>query len=170
MSENQSQDIELLKQLKGVEYRQYEFLIVTALGVLGFSVERFDVSLTHRYIWILIISWLALMTSVLEGFFQVQWRLAVDVAQFRKRPIRADISRYKQALLGLASIIDEEDGSRISAEVLKAEAEKKTATLAKANEAIKNLSDSIYTWTQVQVWSFYTGIILLVVFKILNTI
>lgn len=170
MGENQGQDINLLTQIKAVEYRQYEFLIVTALGVLGFSIERFDMNQSYQYIWFLIISWLLLLTSVLEGFFQIQWRLAIDVVQYKRRPLKENLSKYTQALAGLATIFDEENGEVVSPKELEKVKANHTDILKRVNADIEKQGHSVYKATLIQVWAFYLGLVLMVVFKILNTL
>jgi hypothetical protein len=162
-------DLELLKQIKDTEQKQYHFFIVIALGVLSFSIERFDSQAAHSWLTFIQLSWMSLLISALAGIVQIQWRLAIDVTQRKMVAARRDLARYTDALNGRAGIIDPDTNAPLTRAQLQQSCDQYQSALRVGEMDFDKRSKQTNCTTQLQVYSLYLGLLLLALFKILNT-
>lgn len=166
MSSEDNRDLEVMKLNKGSEERLYHFLIVIALGVLSFSLERFSGPRDQSWFFVLQLAWLSLLTSAIAGIAQVQWRLAVTEHQRKIAAKKADASRYHDALAGRAGVFDAETQKVLTPGELKSDLAKYNAGISKMESDFLKREGHIYIMTAGQVYGLYFGLLLLGVFKI----
>lgn len=81
------------RQLKSRETHQNEFFIALALGLLAFSIERFDSHAGLKWIPLMEAAWISLLISAIFGICNLQFWLKIDATVYHARMSHEGLAR-----------------------------------------------------------------------------